>query len=285
MPHYSVVHEGSGWTLGLWRCAQPEPGGHGPERTSRHQIVFPTHGAYARTIEGRREILDVSRVVYFNAGEWYEVDHPVGGGDRCIVLSLEPALLEDLAAEDRGIGDRPGSGPRFAQFSRVSSGPLHLAVRMLAARTQRAGPDPVATDTQAYGILAAACPVAVTASGREHPGFAGRAAQLHRRAVERALAKIHADHARPLSLEEIARAAAYSPFHLSRVFRAHVGVTLHRYLNRIRLREALEEVSDGAADLGVVALRHGFSSHSHFTDAFRREFGRTPRAVRAGVRR
>jgi AraC-like DNA-binding protein len=71
-----------------------------------------------------------------------------------------------------------------------------------------------------------------------------------------------------------------SPFHLARVFRERAGVPVHRYLTRLRLRAALERLSDGADDLTALALDLGFSSHSHFTDAFRREFGRSPSDVR-----
>jgi AraC-like DNA-binding protein len=42
----------------------------------------------------------------------------------------------------------------------------------------------------------------------------------------------------------------------------------------------LESLASGADDLTSLALDLGFSSHSHFTDAFRREFGRTPSEVR-----
>ncbi|WP_422928269.1 helix-turn-helix domain-containing protein [Singulisphaera sp. PoT] len=38
--------------------------------------------------------------------------------------------------------------------------------------------------------------------------------------------------------------------------------------------------SRGAADLTALALELGFSSHGHFSDTFRREFGRTPSEVR-----
>ena len=60
---------------------------------------------------------------------------------------------------------------------------------------------------------------------------------------------------------------------------------LHRYLTRLRLRAALERLAGGANDLTALALDLGFSSHSHFADAFRREFGRTPSAVRGDGRR
>jgi AraC-like DNA-binding protein len=62
-------------------------------------------------------------------------------------------------------------------------------------------------------------------------------------------------------------------------------VPLYRYLTRLRLRAALERLADGARDLTALALELGFSSHSHFADAFRREFGRTPSDVRNGAGR
>jgi AraC-like DNA-binding protein len=64
------------------------------------------------------------------------------------------------------------------------------------------------------------------------------------------------------------------------LFRDETGVTIHRYLNRLRLREALGPIADGSVDLGDLAFTLGFSSHSHFTAAFRKEFGLSPRRVK-----
>src|SRR5262249_37447049 len=63
-------------------------------------------------------------------------------------------------------------------------------------------------------------------------------------------------------------------------FQQRTGAPVHRYLTRLRLRASLERLADGETDLTALALELGFSSHSHFTGAFRREFGRTPSAVR-----
>jgi AraC-like DNA-binding protein len=49
---------------------------------------------------------------------------------------------------------------------------------------------------------------------------------------------------------------------------------------RLRLRASLERLAAGAVDLTALALELGFSSHSHFTDSFRKEFGCTPSAIR-----
>jgi AraC family transcriptional regulator len=79
-----------------------------------------------------------------------------------------------------------------------------------------------------------------------------------------------------LSLGELARAVFSSPFHLARIFRRETGLSLHRHLTRLRLRHALEHLADGKPDLTMLALDLGFSSHAHFTHAFRNEFGYAP---------
>ncbi len=80
-----------------------------------------------------------------------------------------------------------------------------------------------------------------------------------------------------VTLDDVARAVHVSPFHLARIFQQQTGVPVHRYLTQLRLRASLERLD---SDLTVVALELGFSSHSHFTDAFRREFGRSPSEMR-----
>jgi AraC-like DNA-binding protein len=101
-----------------------------------------------------------------------------------------------------------------------------------------------------------------------------------REIVEEAKALLAANCRQAIRLVDIARTLDLSPFHLCRLFTRHAGLGMHRYLTRLRLRAALEDVADPRASLTDVALEHGFSSQSHFTDAFRAEFGMTPRQVR-----
>ena len=83
-----------------------------------------------------------------------------------------------------------------------------------------------------------------------------------------------------VTLDDVARAVHTSPFHFTRIFQERVGVPVHRYLTRLRLRAALERLAEGEDDLTALALDLGFSSHSHFADSFRKEFGKTPSEVR-----
>ncbi|MGH9368169.1 MAG: helix-turn-helix transcriptional regulator [Thermoanaerobaculia bacterium] len=83
-----------------------------------------------------------------------------------------------------------------------------------------------------------------------------------------------------LTLSQLAGALGVSPFHLSRGFREATGSTLHAYRNALRLAAALEEVCDPRRNLTAIALDLGYSSHSHFTAAFRRQFGIAPSQAR-----
>jgi AraC-like DNA-binding protein len=83
-----------------------------------------------------------------------------------------------------------------------------------------------------------------------------------------------------LTLTRIARALGVSVFHLCRSFRRATGLTLHAYRDQVRLRAALERLEQGERDLTRLALDLGYSSHSHFTAAFRRSFGTSPSRTR-----
>ncbi len=85
-----------------------------------------------------------------------------------------------------------------------------------------------------------------------------------------------------LTLANIADAVGLSPYYICRMFRRATGTTLHAYRQRLRLRSSLESVAGSGRPLVDLALEAGFSSHSHFTSAFRREFARTPSGVREG---
>jgi AraC-like DNA-binding protein len=82
------------------------------------------------------------------------------------------------------------------------------------------------------------------------------------------------------TLDAVARAAALSPFHLIRVFRAVHGETPLAWAAGMRLeqaRDALRLTDDAIAE---IARRAGYESRTAFDRAFRRRFGDTPGSVR-----
>lgn len=99
-------------------------------------------------------------------------------------------------------------------------------------------------------------------------------------AIERAIWHIEAHLAEPFSLEETARAAGVSKFHLSRTFGLLVGMSPSAFVRGRRLTKAARELAAGAPDILSVALDAGYGSHEAFTRAFSAQFGRSPEAVR-----
>jgi AraC family transcriptional regulator len=83
------------------------------------------------------------------------------------------------------------------------------------------------------------------------------------------------------SLAELARSLDCSPFHLSRTFHQITGISLRRYVNRLRTLIAADRLANGSKDLTDLALDLGFADHSHFTNTFRKEWAESPSRFRA----
>jgi AraC family transcriptional regulator len=99
--------------------------------------------------------------------------------------------------------------------------------------------------------------------------------------VRRALSYIHENLKAPLSLEDVAAASYFSPFHFHRIFHSLVGETLNEYIRRKRLEQAVAWlVYDDSRTITEVALSCGFSSSSNFSKAFSNYFGCSPSEVR-----
>jgi AraC family transcriptional regulator len=84
-----------------------------------------------------------------------------------------------------------------------------------------------------------------------------------------------------VELEELAQAAAYSPFHFHRLFRAATGETVRQYQRRLRLERAAYFLTHGQEDILKLALDAGYGSHEAFTRAFQTRFQTSPSAFRA----
>ncbi|HLG98587.1 MAG TPA: AraC family transcriptional regulator [Bryobacteraceae bacterium] len=83
-----------------------------------------------------------------------------------------------------------------------------------------------------------------------------------------------------ITLEEIARIAGVSRFHMTRAFGDSTGYSIMRYVRGRRLAEAARTLAAGAPDILAVALDAGYSSHEAFTRVFHEHFGLTPEAIR-----
>lgn len=80
------------------------------ERSARTTLVFPYRGTYVRHLGDDEAVADASQVLFFNAGEAYQVSHPNAGGDASLALTVDPHLLREIAPREL-LHD--GEPPRF----------------------------------------------------------------------------------------------------------------------------------------------------------------------------
>ena len=82
-----------------------------------------------------------------------------------------------------------------------------------------------------------------------------------------------------IRLEDLARIADLSPFHLNRMFKASKGIAPHAWITLKRIDCAKAMLRDHVPIIET-ALACGFSSQSHFTRTFRAHTGTTPAIFR-----
>ena len=82
-------------------------------------------------------------------------------------------------------------------------------------------------------------------------------------------------------LEQLAAAAAFSPYHFHRVYRALTGETVGHTVARLRMLRALRLLSDPRQSVTDVAFAAGYETPQAFARAFREVCGASPTELRA----
>ncbi len=238
----------------------------------RAHVVFPRRSVVIRQL-GREPVLATpNHAVLYNAEQRYVRELHSERGDESVFVELPPASLERLASEGAAMLDGGGLRPTHVPTDRHTYLLQHLLVRHLRSRPA----DLLQAEELASRLVVRA--LAVRPKGRR-PARA-RTENSHRELAEAAKSELASNLSRRESLEELAARLHTSPFHLARVFRAETGFSLAGYRQGLRLRAALERLPATDRDLTSLALELGYSSHSHFTSTFTREFGVPPSAVK-----
>jgi len=217
-------------------------------------------------------------VTYYNKGQVYRRRKLSDRGDQCEWFAVSPdAIAETLSAHDPAAIDRRQSPFPFTHGP--SDPESYLRQRLVFHHVlEETRPDRLFVEEAVLSILGSVTGLAYTHEpARDKPRPRPRRDLDVIEAARDVIARRFKDN---LSLADIAREVECSVFHLARIFKARTGFSLHAYRNQLRLRAALERIHERSSDLIDIALDLGFSSHSHFTETFRRSFGITPSSVR-----
>jgi AraC family transcriptional regulator len=249
-------------------CPGSSPSQSAEEAATATLLVFPYRGVYVRHLGRDEAVAEANQVLFFNADEGYRVSHPVPGGDSSLTLAISEPVLRELAPRT-ALRDR---SPVSFRLPRLRIDTRAQALMALLRHSLRQGvAEPLEAESLALTLVQRALGPRTT--------HAAGASVGRQRLVDRAKLVLASDLARRWTLAEIAAEVRGSPVYLTQVFRQVEGLPLYRYQLRLRLARALDLLAQ-YDDLTALSLDLGFSSHSHFSAAFRAAYGRSPSEFR-----
>jgi AraC family transcriptional regulator len=237
------------------------------------EVVFPYRGLFVRHLGHDQAVAEANQVLFFNASEGYRVSHPVAGGDASLSVSIRESELRELAPTNF---IRSGKTLAFRQQRLRIDARAQVLVGLLRHSLREGIAEPLEAETLALTLVQRALGPRTT--------HAAGATVGRQRLADRVKLVLNSDLGRRWTLAEIAAEVRGSPVYLTQVFQQVEGLSLYRYQLRLRLARALDLLAQ-YDDLTALSLDLGFSSHSHFSAAFREAYGRSPSEFRRSALR
>jgi AraC-like DNA-binding protein len=249
------------------RCRHKSP----EECSSATHLVFPYRGVYVRHLGRNDAVAEANQVLFFNKAESYRVSHPVEGGDACLSITVREDFLQELAPKEHL---QDGDGVTFRRQRLRIDPRAQVLVALLRHSFLTKAIETLEAETLTLTLI--------RRSLGERTSHAARGSYGRQKLVDRAKLVLSSELSRRWTLAEIAAEVGVSPVYLTQAFAQAEGVPLYRYQLRLRLARALDLLGS-YDDLSRLSMELGFSSHSHFTAAFKQAYGRTPAQFQRSV--
>jgi AraC-like DNA-binding protein len=202
-------------------------------------------------------------------------------GERHHFVTVEfsrPFLRQQLARADGALDhlvegfvqDDPATGG-LGEVWRLTTGQEQLAARLIRPPVEQA-----ARQLWYQGAVLELMAEFLFARPAEDELFCDRQKRLARERAQKVMALLQANLAGPPSLEQLGQKVGCSPFYLSRTFSSEVGMTIPQFLRKVRMERAGELLGSGRYNVTEAALEVGYSSLSHFSQAFCQTMGCCP---------
>jgi AraC-like DNA-binding protein len=271
-----LIYQGSLVSIGQFRRGPRHRSFSGPHQIRGTLLVFP-RTSVTITHEGKEPVVaDPNSVMFYNDEQVYWRGRLSDKGDLCEWFNYDPQVVADaVRGFDPSVDERPTTP---FSFSYGPSDPISYLLQRVVVNQI------LSHKTEALFIEELSLHILNRIIGKSY-GRRGGLPQSVKTSSEReigeAIQRFLATHFdQDPSLDQIAGELHYSPFHLCRIFRKHTGQSIHKYLQQLRLCASLDDVTQANVDLSTLALKLGFASHSHFTEAFRKTFGVPPSELR-----
>ncbi len=256
-----------------WRCSGTSSAAPPAEEVTRHfEINLHRRGWHVRAFARQRYFIDPLHHSLWPADCGFRLSNNTAHPQAATLLFATHDVMEEALATIESA--------RSAMLRKLQVLPAHWRSSELIACHARL----LATDSDDRLAVEEHSLVLIRRVVAEAAGSSDVAntSALSRRvaAIDNARSYILSRYREPLSLSSIAAACGVAPSTLCERFPRVVGMPVWRYVQRLRLQDAALALGEGVEDLSRLALDLGFSSHSHFAQAFRAHFGQTPSRFR-----
>jgi AraC-like DNA-binding protein len=227
-----------------------------PHEHEDSRLILTVRGDFKESRGTRGHSCGPESILYRPAGERHSNQYGAGGA-VCIGIRLGPEWAGILPDHEM-----PGG----------SDGSIEMAglARRLYRELHNSGPYSI------IGVQGGVLDILARLRGRQSARCARRAPHWIESAQEMLRCRLKS----PPDLAEAARVAGVHPAHFSRVFRQFTGLTVGGYLRRERVQFACSLLQRSRCSLAEIAQEVGFYDQAHFSRAFRRQVGVSPREFR-----
>jgi AraC-like DNA-binding protein len=272
--HLTPLLSAASFVIGEFRCPGTPPQTEA-EAAPFPEIVMPRVGSYLRSDEAGDVLLSRGTLAFFEAGRPYTIRHFQQTPDLTTVISLT-----DVQSVHEALGVRLPRGRSFARSAIKMPADIALMHRQMLSALKCAAPRELAAQELAAEIILRAVALNVDDPAELARPATSRSPGDPYAQAQAVMAYLARNFAERVTLEDVAREVSLSPFHLCRIFRGATGSTIRRHLLSLRLEAAAAVLFETGKSVTEIALGVGFSSHSHFTAAFAKRFGVSPRKAR-----
>ncbi len=99
--------------------------------------------------------------------------------------------------------------------------------------------------------------------------------------IEYIYAHLDSDNESQLSLDQLSSVSGFSKYHFTRVFSSYTGLTVSRFVQRLKLKRASYKLAFHPEEKIIdIAFEASFDSHEAFSRAFKRVYQQTPSQFR-----
>lgn len=263
--------------VGAARCNAEDAAFRRETATSLWPSVTFSLAPIGYVIGGEPVLVDPNTALLLNAAQLYSRRRVDPRGSDTEWIELHPTLMAEVVRQAATAVIVAPATP-FAVTSGPAPSNAYLARRLLSLTLDAGGASPAEVEEAATAIVRVTLVSAL--APRPAPVVTAACHERRRDVVEYVREMLARRFRQRVRLDELADEVGLSSYHVSRMFHDLTGSTIRRYLDRLRLRWALEHICADGRPLAAIAREAGYCSESHLSDAFTREFGVRPARVR-----